>query len=134
LASEILKVLFNLVVQNPSGGDYESQLIRILEILHDLLLLGAPDERKLDDLRRYDRNPNFPLRIDNKIIFSHSINLIMAIPAKLYDNLMPPIGNMEDKPQFEGKNMEVLMVMSDFLYRRLVISRAVSVPLANTAL
>jgi Guanine nucleotide exchange factor synembryn len=134
LASEILKVLFNLVVQNPSGGDYESQQIRILEILHDLLLLGAPDERKLDDLRRFDHNPNFPLRIDNKIIFSHSINLIMAIPAKLYDNLMPPIGNMEDKPQFEGKNMEVLMVMSDFLYRRLVISRAVSVSLANIAL
>jgi Guanine nucleotide exchange factor synembryn len=134
LASEILKVLFNLVVQNPSGGDYESQQIRILEILHDLLLLGAPDERKLDDLRRFDHNPNFHLRIDNKIIFSHSINLIMAIPAKLYDNLMPPIGNMEDKPQFEGKNMEVLMVMSDFLYRRLVISRAVSVSLANIAL
>jgi hypothetical protein len=61
LASEILKVLFNLVVQNPSGGDYESQQIRILEILHDLLLLGAPDERKLDDLRRFDHNPNFPL-------------------------------------------------------------------------
>jgi hypothetical protein len=58
----------------------------------------------------------------------------MAIPAKLYDNLMPPIGNMEDKPQFEGKNMEVLMVMSDFLYRRLVISRAVSVSLSNIAL
>jgi hypothetical protein len=52
LASEILKVLFNLVVQNPSCGDYESQHVRILEILHDLLLLGAPDERKLDDLRR----------------------------------------------------------------------------------
>lgn len=50
----------------------------------------------------------------------------MAIPAKLYDNLTPPIGNMEDKPQFEGKNMEVLVVLSDFLYRRLVISRAVS--------
>jgi hypothetical protein len=63
---------------------------------------------------------------DNKITFSHSINLIMAMPAKLYDNLIPPIGNMEDKPQFEGKNMEVLVVMSDFLYRRLVISRAVS--------
>jgi len=49
----------------------------------------------------------------------------MAIPAKLYEHLMPPMGSMEDKPQFEGKNMEVLVVLSDFLYRRLVISRAV---------
>lgn len=54
LASEILKSLFNLVVQNPDCGDHKNQQIRILEILNDLLLLGAPDECKLDDLRRLD--------------------------------------------------------------------------------
>jgi hypothetical protein len=53
LASEILKVLFNLVVNDPCAAQHEQQQIRLVQNLRDLLLLGAPDERKLDDLRRY---------------------------------------------------------------------------------
>ncbi|XP_059481211.1 synembryn-A isoform X2 [Neocloeon triangulifer] len=104
LSSEILKALFNILVQN-QDANIESQLVRLVEILRELLLLGAPDEKKLDDVR------------------SHSVNLLMAIPPALYENLMPTINGLEDKPQFEGKNMEVLIVLSDFLYRRLVVSR-----------
>ncbi|CAB3371755.1 Hypothetical predicted protein [Cloeon dipterum] len=104
LASEILKVLFNIMVKNEESIP-ENQHIEILGLLHDLLLFGAPDEKKLDDIR------------------SHSINLLMIIPSILYDILTPPLVGAQDKPQFEGKNMEILVVMSDFLYRRLVVSR-----------
>ena len=58
-------------------------------------------------------------------IFSHTVNLLTNIPRDCYEELLIPLNEIdiegvENKDvEFDGRNMEAIIVLLNFLYNRL---------------
>ena len=58
------------------------------------------------------------------LIFSHTVNLLINMPRDCYEELLAPlqegdVADVENKDiEFDGKNMEGIVVLLNFLYKR----------------
>ena len=56
--------------------------------------------------------------------FSHTVNLLINMPRDCYEELLAPlqegdVADIENKDiEFDGKNMEAIVVLLNFLYKR----------------
>ncbi|KAK0055198.1 synembryn-A-like isoform X1 [Biomphalaria pfeifferi] len=112
LCAEILKILFNLTISmekksvDESEEEEEAHFMRLVSILHDLLMSTIMSKDKQEDLQ------------------SHIINLLINIPADFYEELLTPMVD-DDKGidnkdiEYDGKNMEAIHVILEFLDHRL---------------
>ncbi|PSN53608.1 Synembryn-A [Blattella germanica] len=108
LACEVLKVLFNLTCKS-SGHDgvdeeEEAHFLRLVSILHDLLVCEAQSCEKQDELQ------------------NHTVNLLMSVPSSCYEELATLLPPPPRDCEFEGRNMEAVVVLVDFLDRKLTIA------------
>ncbi|KAK3611621.1 hypothetical protein CHS0354_018317 [Potamilus streckersoni] len=110
LCSEILKILFNLTVtidRNNIDEEEEAHFMRLVSVLRDLLVCKTISKDKKEELH------------------SHTINLLINMPKDCYEELLIPlnegdVGSVENKDvEFDGKNMEAIVILLNFLYRRL---------------
>jgi len=108
LCSEILKILFNLTIsveKKSVNEEEEAHCMRLVSILHDLLMSRISSKEKRDNL------------------ISHIVNLLVNIPSELYEELLTPVigdDRGDDKEmEYEGKNMEAIAVILDFLDRKM---------------
>ncbi|ESO95427.1 hypothetical protein LOTGIDRAFT_117074, partial [Lottia gigantea] len=108
LCSEILKILFNLTIEKKSADEEEeAHFMRLVSILRDLLMCSTLSKDKQEDLH------------------SHTINLLINIPVDFYEELLTPLNEievrgMENKEvEYDGKNMEAIIVLLNFLDNRL---------------
>lgn len=59
------------------------------------------------------------------MFYSHTVNLLTNIPRDCYEELLIPLNELdvsgiENKDvEYDGKNMEAIVVLLDFLYNRL---------------
>ncbi|KAL5007732.1 hypothetical protein ScPMuIL_016538 [Solemya velum] len=110
LCNEILKILFNITVtvdKNSLDEEEEAHFMRLVSVLRDLLMFKTVSKDKRDELQK------------------HTVNLLTNMPKDCYEELLIPliegdVGGIENKEvEFDGKNMEAIVVLLDFLYRRL---------------
>lgn len=110
LCAEILKILFNLTISVEKkivDEEEEAHFMRLVSILHDLLMSTIMSKDKQEDLQ------------------SHIVNLLINIPADFYEELLTPMVEEEEKGgerqeiEFDGKNMEAIWVILQFLDHRL---------------
>ncbi|KAL8624070.1 hypothetical protein ACOMHN_019493 [Nucella lapillus] len=110
LCSEILKILFNLTValeKKSADEEEDAHFMRLVSILRDLLLCRTASKEKKHDLK------------------SHTVNLLINIPADFYEELLTPLNEsdvcgIENKDiEFDGRNMEAIIALLDFLQLRL---------------
>ncbi|KAK7465075.1 hypothetical protein BaRGS_00037733 [Batillaria attramentaria] len=110
LCSEILKILFNLTValeKKSADEEEDAHFMRLVSILRDLLLCRTATKEKKYDLK------------------SHTVNLLINIPTDFYEELLTPLNEsdvrgVENKDiEFDGKNMEAILALLDFLQHRL---------------
>ncbi|XP_005090378.1 synembryn-A [Aplysia californica] len=109
LCAEILKILFNLTISMEKKSvdeEEEAHCMRLVSILHDLLMSKIMSSDKRDDLQ------------------SHIVNLLINIPADFYEELLTPMveddKSMDCKDvEYDGKNMEAINVILEFLDHRL---------------
>ncbi|RUS69867.1 hypothetical protein EGW08_022373, partial [Elysia chlorotica] len=113
LCAEILKILFNLTISmekksvDESSEEEEAHFMRLVSILHDLLMSTITSKDKQDDLQ------------------SHIVNLLINIPADFYEELLAPMVEEDERAgdrqeiEFDGKNMEAIWVILQFLDHRL---------------
>ena len=65
--------------------------------------------------------------INTDIIYrSMTVNLLTNVPLDCYEELLTPLNEDDDdiglenkEAEYDGKNMEAILVLLDFLYRRL---------------
>ncbi|KAG8243505.1 Synembryn-B [Homalodisca vitripennis] len=103
LASEVLKVLFNLTCK-PGVPDEEedAQLLRLESILKELLLCDTDPPSNKEQLQ------------------SHVVNLLTTMPGRCHQELMAPLTkDVSKEAEFEGYNMEAMAVLVTFLNTRL---------------
>ncbi|XP_069132114.1 synembryn-A-like [Argopecten irradians] len=110
LCCEILKILFNITVpidKNALDEEEEAHFMRLVSVLRDLLMCRTQSKDRQEELQ------------------SHTVNLLTNIPRDCYEELLIPlneidVSGMENKDvEFDGKNMEAVIVLLDFLYNRL---------------
>ncbi|KAL4224805.1 Synembryn-B [Mactra antiquata] len=109
LCSEILKILFNLTVtvdRNNLDEEEEAHMMRLVCVLRDLLLCTTATKDKREE------------------ILSHTVNLLINMPRDCYEELLAPMSEgdlgIENKEvEYDGKNMEAVIVLLNFLYERL---------------
>lgn len=110
LCAEILKILFNLTVtvdRNYLDEEEEAHMMRLVCVLRDLLLCNTASKDKRED------------------ILSHTVNLLINMPKDCYEELLAPmnegdISGVENKDvEYDGKNMEAIVVLLNFLDARL---------------
>ncbi|CAG5132458.1 unnamed protein product [Candidula unifasciata] len=108
LCAEILKILFNLTISREKKSvdeEEEAHFMRLVSILHDLLMSTIMSKDKKEDLQ------------------SHIVNLLINIPADFYEELLTPVvedeKGVEKEMEYDGKNMEAISVILDFLDHRL---------------
>jgi len=111
LACEILKILFNLTVtvtRDNLDEEEEAHFMRLVSVLHDLLICQeVASKDKLEELQ------------------SHTVNLLTNMPPVSYEELLTPlnegaIGGVENKDiEYDGKNMEAVVRLLEFLDKRL---------------
>ncbi|BFZ05328.1 hypothetical protein BsWGS_08367 [Bradybaena similaris] len=108
LCAEILKILFNLTISREKKSvdeEEEAHFMRLVSILHDLLMSTIMSKDKREDLQ------------------SHIVNLLINIPADFYEELLTPVvedeKGIEKDMEYDGKNMEAVSVILDFLDHRL---------------
>ncbi|XP_059150674.1 synembryn-A-like [Physella acuta] len=109
LCAEILKILFNLTISMEKKSvdeEEEAHFMRLVSILHDLLMSTIMSKDKQEDLQ------------------SHIVNLLINIPADFYEELLTPMVDddkgMDNKDtEYDGKNMEAIHVILEFLDHRL---------------
>lgn len=110
LCSEILKILFNLTValeKKSADEEEDAHFMRLVSILRDLLLCRTASKEKKYELK------------------SHTVNLLINIPTDFYEELLTPLNEsdvrgLENKDiEFDGKNMEAILALLDFLQHRL---------------
>ncbi|KAK6191875.1 hypothetical protein SNE40_003455 [Patella caerulea] len=108
LCSEILKILFNLTIEKKSADEEEeAHFMRLVSILRDLLMCKTLSKDKQEELH------------------SHTINLLINIPVDFYEELLTPLNECEvrgienKEVEYDGKNMEAIIVLIHFLDRRL---------------
>ncbi|KAK3756853.1 hypothetical protein RRG08_048899 [Elysia crispata] len=113
LCAEILKILFNLTISMEKKSvdeEEEAHFMRLVSILHDLLMCTIMSKDKHDDLQ------------------SHIVNLLINIPADFYEELLAPIVEEDERAgdrqeiEFDGKNMEAIWVILQFLDHRLSVT------------
>lgn len=110
LCAEVLKILFNLTVtvdRNNLDEEEEAHMMRLVCVLRDLLLCRTASKDKHEE------------------IISHTVNLLINMPRDCYEELLAPmadsdISGIENKEvEYDGKNMEAVVVLLNFLYDRL---------------
>ncbi|XP_064602072.1 synembryn-A-like [Liolophura sinensis] len=110
LCCEILKILFNLTVsvdKNALDEEEEAHFMRLVSVLHDLLICQTATKDKREELQRSHSEP------------------VNHMPRDCYEELLTPlnegaVGGMENKDvEYDGKNMEAILALLDFLYKRL---------------
>ncbi|UYV76505.1 RIC8B [Cordylochernes scorpioides] len=109
LACEVLKVLFNLTVNldhRTLDEPEEAHFLRLASILHDTLLCNT-------------RSPDKKL-----LLHSYTVDLLTVMPDSAYEELLTPltdlpIGSDDAEFDFEGMNMEAVIVLVEFLEFRL---------------
>ncbi|XP_022249820.1 synembryn-A-like isoform X2 [Limulus polyphemus] len=110
LASEVLKVLFNLTVNVDKLNmeeEEEAHFMRLVSILHDILLCDTKTPDKKEELH------------------NHTINLLNNMPHASYEELLTPLtdipgGKTDNKNlQYEGMNMEAVSVILEFLQKKM---------------
>ncbi|XP_046574686.1 synembryn-A-like [Haliotis rubra] len=110
LCSEILKILFNLTVaveKKSADEEEEAHFMRLVSVLRDLLMCTTISKDKQEELH------------------SHTVNLLINIPVDFYEELLTPLNEsdvrgVENKDvEYDGKNMEAIIVLIEFLSKRL---------------
>uniref|UniRef100_A0A1B6CFL8 Synembryn-A n=1 Tax=Clastoptera arizonana TaxID=38151 RepID=A0A1B6CFL8_9HEMI len=105
LASEVLKVLFNLTVKTTmsTGEDEEdTHFLRLESILHDLLLCEVEPASNKEALH------------------NHVVNLLTTMPSSCHQELLTTFTvDIPKELDFEGHNMEAMAVLLQFLDDRL---------------
>lgn len=111
LVCQVLKTLFNLTLkprEQPSVDEKEAEdakFLHLTSVLHDFLLRETHSCDKRCELHK------------------HIVNLLMDVPDKCYEKLMTPIQRSPHDPakefEYDGKNMEALVVLLDFLDSKL---------------
>lgn len=110
LCSEILKILFNLTVtvdRNNLDEEEEAHMMRLVCVLRDLLMCRTASKDKREE------------------ILSHTVNLLINMPRDCYEELLAPmaevdLSGVENKEvEYDGKNMEAVVILLNFLYERL---------------
>ncbi|KAJ9585217.1 hypothetical protein L9F63_002980, partial [Diploptera punctata] len=110
LASEVLKVLFNLTVKSGDvDEEEEAHFLRLVSILHDLLLCEVQSLDKQQELH------------------NHTVNLLTSIPSNCYEELMTPVQrstrDIDKDLEFDGRNMQAVAVLVEFLDMKLNTTR-----------
>ncbi|PVD33593.1 hypothetical protein C0Q70_04850 [Pomacea canaliculata] len=114
LCSEILKILFNITValeKKSADEEEDAHFMRLVSILRDLLLCRTATKEKKYEIR------------------SHTVNLLINIPTDFYEELLTPLNEsdvhgIENKDiEYDGKNMEAIISLLDFLQYRLETSK-----------
>lgn len=109
LCAEILKILFNLTVmvdRHNIDEEEEAHMMRLVCVLRDLLLCDPLSKDKKEEIQ------------------SHTVNLLINMPRDCYEELLAPmsegdISGLENKEvEYDGKNMEAIVVLLNFLYDR----------------
>ncbi|KAJ8299039.1 hypothetical protein KUTeg_023099 [Tegillarca granosa] len=110
LCCEILKILFNLTVsvnKNAMDEEEEGHFMRLVSVLRDLLMCRTVSKDKREEL------------------LSHTVNLLTNIPRDCYEELLIPMNEIDvvgienKEVEYDGRNMEAILVLLDFLYSRL---------------
>jgi len=114
LAIEILKILFNLTVyvdKYNMDEEEEAHFLRLVSILHDLLLCETEEKERKEELT------------------SHTVNLLVNMPKDSYEELLSPMTDESELTadadavclpvEYDGKNMEAIVVILNFLDKRL---------------
>uniref|UniRef100_A0A336MUZ0 CSON001671 protein n=1 Tax=Culicoides sonorensis TaxID=179676 RepID=A0A336MUZ0_CULSO len=102
LINEVLKVLFNLTVRNPTTvsteEEEESQFNRLAIVIHELILYRTRSKEKLNELR------------------TNIINLLTSIPTACYCELIVQVPDeASNVKHYEGYNMEAVDILIDYL-------------------
>ncbi|KAK2175329.1 hypothetical protein NP493_722g02070 [Ridgeia piscesae] len=114
LCSEILKILFNLTVtidRDNMDEEEEAHFLRLVSVLHELLVCDVASKDKREELH------------------SHTVNLLTNMPRESYEELLTPlnegaVGGAENKDvEYDGKNMEAIVTLMDFLDKRLDVPK-----------
>lgn len=107
IACEILKAQFNLII-NSEEHSIEidtTTYTKLMPILKELLLSNASSEGKIMELR------------------SNIANLLTSVPPSFYQYLTPELKEDEKVENiYEGRNMDAIQSLVEFLYNRLIIT------------
>lgn len=109
LCCEILKILFNLsLVRSNMDEEEEAHFMRLVCVLKELLLCKTKSKDRMEELQ------------------SMTVNLLTNVPLDCYEELLTPlneddedIGLENKEAEYDGKNMEAILVLLEFLNRRL---------------
>uniref|UniRef100_T1JDW5 LysM domain-containing protein n=1 Tax=Strigamia maritima TaxID=126957 RepID=T1JDW5_STRMM len=115
LACEVLKTLFSLTMHVDKNNldevrvkkEEEAHFLRMVSILHDILICPTHTKEKREEVQ------------------NHTVNLLTNMPAVCYDELLTPlsdgaVGGYDNKDvEYDGQNMEAVVILLDFLDRRL---------------
>lgn len=110
LVCEILKILFNLTVtvdKNTLDEEEEGHFMRLVSVLRDLLMIKTLSKDRQEELT------------------SHTVNLLTNIPRDCYEELLIPLNEVDiegvenKEVEYDGRNMEAIIVLLNFLYNRL---------------
>ncbi|CAG2233154.1 chaperone Ric-8A-like [Mytilus edulis] len=110
LICEILKILFNLTVtvdKNTLDEEEEAHFMRLVSVLRDLLMVKTLSKDRQEELT------------------SHTVNLLTNIPRDCYEELLIPLNEMDiegmenKEVEYDGRNMEAIILLLNFLFSRL---------------
>ncbi|XP_029638977.1 synembryn-A-like [Octopus sinensis] len=109
LCCEVLKILFNLTMSlkmKSLDEEEDGHLMRLISVLRELLLCKTESNDRKEEL------------------VSHTVNLLTNVPATSYEQLLTPLtdsgaDSVTKDNETEGKNMESIVVLLNFLHQRL---------------
>ncbi|GAB1599907.1 synembryn-A-like [Argonauta hians] len=109
LCCEVLKILFNLTMSlkmKSLDEEEDGHLLRLISVLRELLLCKTESNDRKEEL------------------VGHTVNLLTNVPVTCYEQLLTPMTDnvAESVPkenETEGKNMESIVVLLNFLHQRL---------------
>lgn len=121
LCCEVLKILFNLTVSIDKSSldeEEEAHFMRLVSVLYELLTAVTASKDKKEEL------------------VSHTVNLLTNLPRESYEELVTPLNEGSlDSPtdpndvgqqqvEYDGNNMAAVVVLIDFLNKRLDVPKA----------
>ncbi|CAE1329538.1 Synembryn-A [Acanthosepion pharaonis] len=110
LCCEILKILFNLTMslkKKSLDEEEDGHLMRLVSVLRELLICKTESKDRKEEL------------------VSHTVNLLTNMPVDSFEQLLTPINesgadSIDNKDiEYDGKNMESIVVLLNFLHHRL---------------
>ncbi|XP_052122545.1 synembryn-A [Frankliniella occidentalis] len=122
LLCEVLKVLFNICCKDKGlhlDEEAEAHGQRLVCILRDLLLATTSSPEKQLDLQ------------------NHTVNMLTAVPAPCLSVLVTPHpekDNVENLIEYEGSNMEAIVVLLHILQSKLDVAEAAETQIQTEAL